>query len=605
VAFTGPSNEGPGLSVTRNTLRWAVEAVNRHGFSWQTAAVVLGLLTALTAFFDPAREGRDWLAWILLAVAAGIIAFTLFLSAGLLVRRITGAWAQFVITVLSFFAVGSTRGLSIGFGSVYLGLSDSFDVEFRLGGGGAVGTFLLVSTTILVSDRLDYRNRLSSLNQERREVLALDTQASVSGQRYSEHLISEINEKIREALCGIDRRPVDSTADLREVSATLVAVSDRLVRPLSKRLREEVLAAESTAQDRIRFPTLVASAARVAPFQPWNIAVLWGTIGFFTTIALGAGILGFLALGLFVGTIFLLSLVGRLAVAPSLERRGAPTQVSLITASYALIAIGSSFASYLPLRDFESPVYPNLATVLLVIDPVLLLLTQILLAFVAAVRNERQRVIDAMNLTNDKIRWLSARRRLVHNSSQREIANQLHSKVQGRLIALALRLNHLAESRRDDQENVKGLLAEVLNTVALDFEPPQGVEVEHAVRNLRDSWSGLVDLRISAESEVSDALAGDALLSGCLLHLLNDVVINAVKHGRATEVVIEMKVDGPDRLVFEASDNGMVRGTVRSGGGLALLDSVAISYSLFLSDEGAQLKVALPLENVAPQRRET
>nr|KGA08099.1 MAG: hypothetical protein GM42_0050 [actinobacterium acMicro-1] len=586
--------------MSLKSLRWAIEAINRNAFSWQIAAVALGFLTALTAFFDPAREGREWLAWIILAMAAGIIAVTLFFSAGLLVKRVTVRWARFALIVLVFFAVGSARGLSIGFGSVYWGLSDSFDFEFRLGGGGAVGTLVLVSGTLLFSDRLDYRNKLASLDQDRRELLALDAQAIGSTPRYSEHLVSDIREKIREALRGIDRRPLDSPADLREVSAALVTVSERLIRPLSKRLREEVLAAERTARTSIYSSTLVASAARVAPFQPSNFAVVWGAIGLFNVMALGAGILGFSALGLFVGTLFILSQVGRLAVTPSLDRLGLPAQVGVIMLSYAFIAIASSAAGYLPLHDFESPTYPNLATVLVAVNPVLLLLTQILFAFVAAVRNERQSVIDALNLSHEQIRWFSARRGVINSVYQRELGNQLHSKVQGRLIAAALRLNHMAESGRDNQGIARDLLAEILDTVALDLASPRSVDFEHAVSNLRDSWSGLVDLRIYAESEVSNALAGDARLSGCLLHLLNDVVINAVKHGKATEVVIEVRVERPDRLVFEASDNGTVRGAMRSGGGLALLDLVAIRYSLILGDQGAHLKVSLPLEDVVP-----
>lgn len=155
--------------------------------------------------------------------------------------------------------------------------------------------------------------------------------------------------------------------------------------------------------------------------------------------------------------------------------------------------------------------------------------------------------------------------RLVHaqDEARRELERDLHDGAQARLIALKIRLG-IAERRaagRDDAE-----LAAMIRSI--------GDEVDDAVRTLRELGHGLrpsvlegagiaAALRAEARSLALDVVVDDrtehrydpAIESAVYFSCL-EAIQNAAKHGRAAQVVVELR-NGDGVLDFRVTDDGV------------------------------------------------
>lgn len=585
------------LARIQGNLNWAAAAVARNGFSWQSAAISIVLLSLLTAFLDPTRKPEDWRSWMVLAIVSGLAAASVYALLSLILRKITLQALRFCFSLIGFFIVGAVRGASIGVGSQILQLSESVDWRFRIVGGGSVGLVLLLLVTLIVSDGLDYRAQLRGLSVERRMLLALSEDSDSDESGSSDQLVTSVNNRIRDALRDLDDISLDSPTAAAQAAGALKSISDRLIRPLSKQVREELDAARELSSRAIPSRTLLSRATHLAPFQPWNLAAIWTIVGISTSSAIGAGQPGFYALALFVSINFILSLLFRRILLPGLRKMGTRARVVITAMSYVTIALASSIASFIPLREFENERFPNLHQILLVVDPILVVLSQVLLAWVVAMRFERKQVVESLGLSNEEVKWLLARKHLLLRSFATRISHQLHSRVQGSLIAMALRISRDAESPETNPSTGGELREKLYKSVFLDNAAQELAPIGESLSNLQDKWKGVLDLEIAISQDTASSLQADLPLRACLIDLIDDAVVNAVKHGGASAAKLSLAVEGDNVLMLEVRDNGKSSTIGKLGEGHRLLSEVAIAHTLRVNGQGAQLEVRLPLDS--------
>jgi len=588
----------------QSNFRWVKDALNRNSFSWQIAAVTLALLTILTALVDPTRRQGDGAAWLLVALTSACTAFLTYLFLGLLVRRTQDSWFKISLTLGSFFLVGACRGITIGVGSIVLGLADSIDFGFRLIGGGFAGLILLLLTTLLVSDGVDYKRRLNELDEERRALIGLNLEFDTPQTNSERFSIGYLNQRIGEALRKLESLSVASKAEALHAAQTLLEISERLIRPLSQELKQLVEDADVRSKTRVYSWSVIGSLlAAVTPFQPLNLALIWLVVGAVTTSALGAGLAGLTALSLFVGTTFGLSaLVQRIYNLRS-HRIPSAFRLPFVLFCYCSISILASFISYIPLRDFENPSFPNLHLVLLVVDPLLLLITQVLLATVAAVKFRRNRLMEALSYSNYKVRWMLSRKKMLARSLADRMAHQIHSEVQGSLVALALQLRRLADLDDESAIQKEDWKDKVFRSVFLQQHSNSHPLVSDALDNLAEKWRGIIHVETKLEETVARAIDGDPSLACCITDLLDDAVTNSAKHAGAKNVSIEVSIQREDLLEIRICDDGSPSKIAPIGGGMTLLAELAVDYSLALSELGAVLKASFALQSTSEEEK--
>ncbi len=150
-------------------------------------------------------------------------------------------------------------------------------------------------------------------------------------------------------------------------------------------------------------------------------------------------------------------------------------------------------------------------------------------------------------------------------SVRNQISSTLHGSVQTKILLMWHRLGELVEHDESDSKGVaeirkdlQGLLDEV-RTLSRDLYPAiVKIGLRPALRSLESRLSGLAKLDTAVAIDVDKLEAEGAIsddLRTVLYRIAEEAVNNAVKHGKASGVTIELAA--PDRnLILTIRDNG-------------------------------------------------
>jgi len=180
---------------------------------------------------------------------------------------------------------------------------------------------------------------------------------------------------------------------------------------------------------------------------------------------------------------------------------------------------------------------------------------------------ERRRMGRALRDYAGQLRLLSRRLFEVEESERRRLARELHDRIGQNVTALSLNLNLMRGelrgelrqrivTRLDDCEALLLSTAELVRDVLADLRPPGLDELglvaalnEHA-RQVADRAGFSVTVN---GAEIVPRLAPATEIT--LFRIVQEALMNASKHARATEVSIGLKAD-PDTVALIIADNG-------------------------------------------------
>lgn len=120
--------------------------------------------------------------------------------------------------------------------------------------------------------------------------------------------------------------------------------------------------------------------------------------------------------------------------------------------------------------------------------------------------------------------------------ANRELANYLHGSLQNKLLSAAVRIEQSGNDPHvliTELEQVEKLLdsvddsGRIISTEALNLQ----------IEALANSWKGFVNISISSNSKLT---TGDQSLDTKLAQVVNEGVSNAVRHGLAKNIVVEL-----------------------------------------------------------------
>jgi signal transduction histidine kinase len=163
---------------------------------------------------------------------------------------------------------------------------------------------------------------------------------------------------------------------------------------------------------------------------------------------------------------------------------------------------------------------------------------------------------------------------------QRNIATVLHGPVQAAMYAAALKLSSLKRPSEKVNQSVK---SEIDSAIAKLSKPDflEGESLRAVLEQIQELWSGICEVQIELPQDLDSDLTKRPIVAQCVLEIAREGVSNAVKHGKAKNISIQIAEAQNDFLRISVTNDGAVPETGSElGVGSTLLDELSHSWEI-------------------------
>ena len=474
-------------------------------------------------------------------------------------RRRRASW---FIAILLFSAfIGATKGGSTTIFGALFGVEDNFDelIGGRMIQTALLGLFTVPALAILAATRSKFQDVRDALVAERvREAVKDPIINTIATEEYA-RLASDIG-KVRDGL--------QSTGHA-EVSGLIRDIVQNGLRPITHRLWDK----EDKRQTNFTLRDLSRVAIMGHPYVAWPVALILflGTLGpYVASVGWGEGLAR--------------SSITAIAIVLSYRfaKRLKPSDVKVAWLCYVVVhLLLAGFIVLVSKQLFgELPGFTAVSAYFLLF--IWILQTGYMTSFVAgalATHNEMREQLESLSqkLGLDR-QVMQARAQL----AKRDIANYLHSELQNKLLAIALRI----ESGESNIDSVLEELAAVQVSLTTGAQPElhDSRTLATQLEELVDRWKGFVRVHL-----VTDQLIANQEVDRQIVLVINEALSNSVRHGLASEVFVSIR---PIRknVSIEVADDGIGPRSGTPGLGSRFFDSVSGSnWSLRQRPEGGSI----------------
>lgn len=504
--------------------------------------------------------------WALIhLVTLGVASIPLFVAKRVLSQREISTVPLWFL-VFSGAAAGAVKGISTSTLEFVLNLTEYWSQTVLVRGVGATiaGVWLLVLAGY--SQMI-----LTRLREARSEVVAQNVAVRLAAER--DLLRLDLDEPLGRLVSLRERL---SQGRSEAVSDDLRATVDHTIRPLSRALWSK----ENARYPEIRAIELFRLAVQSKSLPAHWAALIWASTSF-TALAVPMGLVASATYNLVSGVLAMVVFwgLGRLAL------HSLVAGLVLVSAlSLGVVFFGSWIASLL-----VADLYQVISAFDLAVGALWMVLVVAGVAVVSAGREMAQ--IIERDLESHGTRAL-IRQRAENEAlelTSRTVATRLHGEIQSKLLTIAALID---EGRTPSSKLISDIDQAIAAIQALKTSPGFAAHSsphEESVEYLINTWDGLMRVEVSPEADL--LLPQIALDSPGLFDVLREALANAHRHGRATQVAIDVeKVDGS--VWLSVSDNGYGPREGRPGLGTALLAQWTDEWSLTpTTDGGSRLRV--------------
>lgn len=224
--------------------------------------------------------------------------------------------------------------------------------------------------------------------------------------------------------------------------------------------------------------------------------------------------------------------------------------------------------------------------------PALVTMPVVLLALAAIRAGERERAAVEAQLEDvlERLAVVTVRRRQRVRHERQVLGRLLHGSAQAVLLSIATRLAHAS----DDVDAASGLDAAQVELAGLRARLAEPVveswQVTQALDDVVQMWAGAVRVDLHVDDDLPFLLDATPSTRTGVIDVVAEGLTNAVRHGGARAVSIEISRDGPDRIAVTVRDDG--RGGEDRGRGIGsdIFDEVACEWSLEPGADGSVLR---------------
>jgi signal transduction histidine kinase len=574
------------LETPNTNLREAVNsAAGPAAFSNSVLLQFAPISFLLIFISSPDRVGGSPLEWLLLAIVGYLVTVAILLAFRFTVlsvdedRKPRPLW-----TSIAFLTAGAARGLSIFFLGDALGIMSPEEFWYRLVGGPLFVYGSISVLAILQGSRNRHLKTLAALELEKSELDELrgGIRERIRSQR------KDLITRVQVQLGPLFQEMEESTSSpANKISQKLTDFVDAVVRPLSHNIGQE-----SSFETRASDLSKKASRVKVKPQYFFKISVGMTIIPELSTFAAASLVIASTTM-IFPNAVALATVLSLLAVYIStLTLKKLLKSLILITpvAFVVSLVVGiiSSLFLYLLLMVF--------GLVLASAQLIQFAAAQVLVAAISfAIQLQRTRrlsseqemtgVVKNLEILNSQLRqelWLN----------RRKIASVLHGSVQSALYASAMRLAKVDSPSPAELQSVRDdLNAAISKLDSLET----GESIDEILKQIIEVWDGVVEIKSPAISaDLSSALAKNQAASACLAEVIREAVSNAVKHGAAKRIQLEVEKTAKNLISVVVSNDGKpLSKQADTGYGSSILDEVALNWSLESSGELTLLRAQI------------
>ena len=536
------------------------------------------------------RQGLEPTEWLRFVILGQFVVVALLPIVGWLVRRfVRGDVARGVSVVIAMAAVIVIRGLAMYEGAVLLGVVQHLALETFIT-SAIMQTGLLAFVGVRVSQRKAEQALLSSLTRQRDglevENAELAMRVAETGERVAVQVglaIEPWRRVIEEQLATAER-----TGDIAPAIESLRGFVDRDLIPLSHRLADRAIP-WSVQHSEPTMPT--ASAKEVTPLRlPAGDLIRPGLVMSVVALITLASTAIRLPFGLaLMAATFLTLLIGSLLFLLRwlFSRWAWPTPLAFAVTPLAIAAV---FALAVRVTLAIAGV-SNLRSVAIIaaVGGFFGLLTTL-----ATLTDVRFRTTaDLLTAHIDSLRDAASRARQELWLSRRRFGYALHGGLQAAVHAASMRL---AAVQPTDTASIAAVRSELRAAFDRVRDAAVGTtSLEAVCAEIASTWDGTcaIDWRIS--DAALHALASDPIASVCGAEVVLETVQNAVRHGRAAHVVVDVLTHA-HHLVIDVTDDGQWKADIGGGGlGSRMLDEFCSRWHRDALRSGTHVRAELAL----------
>ena len=558
--------------------------------SWPSLAVTFVIVLVVNLIGSGASvENGPW--GLIASSAIGALAMSLFLLfAKYTVLSGTKIKPQPILTILVVLAALAVRAIVFDGYLMSWGLEPEPRVGYRF--------FASISTMGVSMVMLAYVVSLAREFSKNSERLRETTDALRATKR-------SVDEKIRakrEDVVGSVR--VELEARLKAITGNSAKqalkrvreIIEEVVRPVSYELAKQVTdlspEVQLTESDRVKWRIVLAESTAKQPFRPGAFAfwagfatlcfapLQWGfEIG--VTLAFVASLVPYAALSAF-ANIWSRYLTHRSTAERSFIFSGMLATTGLL-GTYAVTRV-SGMESY----------GPRLAIPL----AALWVLLGWGIAIIPSLQSESARVLQSLNKSALQLREELVRLNTAYRLQQQAIARALHGPIQDALSVASFKLSAAIQNNTATDELVAELNAKISSTIVLlDLDEDELPALEESLADLSEFWDGVASIRWRLSPVAKKLLASHPVTSATAIELIREACSNAVRHGRAKQIRVNVEVskDQTKLLITVKNDGELVTLTTKPGLGTRLLNELALSWSLTSENGSTVLEATAPI----------
>ncbi len=209
---------------------------------------------------------------------------------------------------------------------------------------------------------------------------------------------------------------------------------------------------------------------------------------------------------------------------------------------------------------------------------------------ILSVYNSREEALIQLRkfLPEDKLQDILAAGQI--SNEQSDYAQYLHAEVQSQLTASKLLLLKAAESdfTAMSTETTRQVLAR-LELLKTPYEKKVARIPKVRLKELTQTWRGLTRIKMDLPPELETVSKNGEIIS----QLIEESVINAIRHGKAKNVKVTVWIEG-DVCKIEVQDDGKLKSTKKPGLGSTLFQVFAPDWKLKTNDAGTLATMSTP-----------
>lgn len=172
-----------------------------------------------------------------------------------------------------------------------------------------------------------------------------------------------------------------------------------------------------------------------------------------------------------------------------------------------------------------------------------------------------------------------------------QFAQYVHAEVQSQLLACKLLLLKAAESDfKLFPPDITAQIVERMEKIKQPYQRPAAKVTSKRLPEIAQSWQGLAEIEYELIPEFTEFHSQSEITS----QLIEEAVVNAIRHGKATKISIEAKASGSLISVFVRDNGSMQMAKASSGLGTILLNTFTESWSLEREGDQSLLTFSVP-----------